>query len=118
MGVAENIPFFSNTTIDWSQNPDMLNAYTEMLTFHSSSKAARMGEMESLSTNDVLAFTRSFEQEEILVIDNLRNSAEIYDVPAEYENTVWTDAFDGREILLGGTREMGAFEYVVLRRNN
>ena len=116
VGVTETVPFFSNTTIDWSAHPEMLQAYKEMLNFYDSSEALRKGDLTSYSSQDVLAFTRKYEQEEVFVIDNLRNSSIIYNVPAELENTAWLDAFDGREMMLGTTLELEPYSYFVLKK--
>ncbi len=116
VGVTENVPFFSNTTIDWLAHPEMLQAYKEILNFYDSSEALRKGDMTSYSTADVLAFTRISGQDTVFVIDNLRNTTISFDVPAELENTTWLDAFDGREIMLGANKELGAYEYFVLTK--
>jgi 1,4-alpha-glucan branching enzyme len=116
VGVTETIPFFSNSTIDWSAHPEMLQAYKDMLNFYDSSAALKKGEMTSYASVDVLAFTRKFEQEEVFVIDNLRNSQVSYDIPAGLENSAWLDAFDGREMMIGTTIDLEPYRYFVLKK--
>jgi glycosidase len=116
VGVAENIPFFSNSSINWSQNPEMLQAYKDILAFHNESEALRKGEMVSYSTDDVLAFTRKYGLNEVFVMDNLRDQAVSYDIPAALENSTWIDAFDGREMMLGATIDLEPYRYFVLKK--
>jgi hypothetical protein len=72
------------------------------------------GDMTSFSTADVLAFTRISELDTVFVIDNLRNTIVTYDVPAEFENTVWQDAFNESEVTLADIFNLEAFQYIVL----
>jgi glycosidase len=116
VGVPGTIPFFSNSTIDWSAHPEMLQAYKDMLNFYDSSAALKKGDLTSFASADVLAFTRKYEQEEVFVIDNLRNANVSYDIPAGLENSVWLDAFDGREMMLGSTIELEPYRYFVLKK--
>jgi glycosidase len=116
VGVTENVPFFSNTTINWSQNPEMLKAYKDMLNFYDSSEALKKGDLTSYTTLDVLAFTRKFENEEVFVIDNVRNNPASFDIPAELENTTWMDVFDGRELVLNGVIDLEAYQYFIVKR--
>jgi hypothetical protein len=64
----------------------------------------------------VLAFTRISGQEEVFVIVNLRNKNVTYDIPALFENTVWKGAFTGSEVTLPVTMDLGAYEYLILKK--
>ena len=114
VGVTENVPFFSNSSINWAQNPEMLQAYKDILAFHNESEALRKGEMVSYSTDDVLAFTRKYELNEVFVIDNLRNVAVTYDVPEEFENAFWKDVLSDSTVTLTDFIELEAYGYIVL----
>jgi len=116
VGTVQNVPFFSNQPINWTQNPDMLQAYKDIIAFHNESEAIRKGDMVSYSTTDVLAFTRKYELNEVFVIDNLRDQALTYDLPDEYENLYWKDAFSGSLMTLEGAIELEAYEYIVLMK--
>jgi alpha-amylase len=116
VGTTENVPFFSNQPVNWSQHPEMLQAYKDMLNFHDSSSAARKGEMISYSTADVLAFTKISGQDTVFVIDNLRDNAVSYYIPAELANTGWKDAFGHSTVTLMDFIELEEYEYIVLKR--
>jgi glycosidase len=117
VGTTENVPFFSNQPINWSQHPAMLQAYKDILGFYNQSVALRKGEMESFSTSDILAFTKISDGDTVFVIDNVRGMTVSFDVPAELENTVWLDAFNNSSITLGPEISLDEFEYLVLKRH-
>jgi len=54
VGVTENIPFFSNSPIDWLLNPDMLEDYRKMLNFYLSSENVKKGELKSYNHSSVV----------------------------------------------------------------
>jgi alpha-amylase len=114
VGVEEPIPFFSNSTIDWSQHPEMLQAYKDIIKFHSGSDALKKGELVSYPQTDVLVFKRVFEQKEVLVMVNVRNEAVNFDVPAELLNSSWIDAFNSSNVTLSASVVLGNYEYKVL----
>jgi hypothetical protein len=116
VGTENNVPFFSNQPVNWSLHPEMLQAYTEILSFYNGSEALRIGEMESYATVDVLAFTRISGQEEVFVINNVRNRALSYDVPAKFENSEWIDAISGTVVMLDDSVQLEAYQYLLLKK--
>jgi glycosidase len=114
VGVVENIPFFSNSTINWSQHPEMLQAYKDIIKIYNNSDALKKGSLVSYHDPDVLAFKRVFEQKEVLVFVNVRNASKTYDVPAELENSAWIDAFDSSNVTLSASIDLGSYKYRVL----
>ena len=114
VGVVENVPFFSNSTINWSQHPEMLQAYKSILNFYNSSDALKKGELTSYPSPDVLAFKRAFEQKEVLVLVNVRNNPSAYPVPVELQGTSWKGAFDLSIVTLPEIMSLQAYEYRIL----
>jgi len=114
VGVFENVPFFSNSTINWSQHPEMLQAYKSILNFYNSSDALKKGELTSYPSPDVLAFKRAFEQKEVLVLVNVRNNPSAYPVPVELQGTSWKGAFDLSIVTLPEIMSLQAYEYRIL----
>lgn len=119
VGMAKNIPFFSESTIDWSQNPEMLAAYQQILSFYHSSLALQKEDdgmqMASLASKDVLAFMRTYGQEQVLVMVNTRNKTVAYDVPSSLENTSWKNAFDNISMSMPNSLELQPYEYRIFK---
>jgi glycosidase len=116
VGVEENIPFFSNAPINWSLHPEMLQAYKDIINFRNGSDALKKGALVSYPNTNIMAFRRTFEQKEVLVLVNVRNSVISYIIPAELVNTVWKNAFDSSDVTLPAGIDLGAFEYLVLTK--
>jgi glycosidase len=116
VGVEENIPFFSNAPVNWSLHPEMLQAYKEIINFRDGSDALKKGELVPYPNLDVMAFKRVYDQKEVLVLVNVRNRVVTYDIPAELENTSWTDTFDSTAVILPGSIDLDAYGYLVLMK--
>jgi glycosidase len=108
-------PLFSRSTLAWSANPDMKEAYRQMLLFRKQTPALRKGALRVFNTVDVMAFTRTLGTQEALVIVNVRNRPVDYAVPAEYVTPTWQNAQGGTEVLLS-TVSLPAYGYKILRR--
>ncbi len=117
VGTEANVPFFSNQPIDWSQHPEMLKAYKDILAFYNNSDALRKGDWTSYSTTDVLAFSRKYGTEEVFVLDNFRNQAVSYSIPVELKNTVWIDVITGTSFTLEDTVGFSEYGYIILKRS-
>lgn len=117
VGCPVKLNFFNtSTSIDWTINADITTEYRKLIAFRNSSDAIRQGSLSSYSSRDVCAFSKSFNNEKILVMVNLRNATVSYEVPAGLENTGWKDVFDGGNITLAGQVSLQPFEYKVLRK--
>jgi len=118
VGTENNVPFFSNSTIDWDNNPEMLVSYQTMLQFYSGSEVARTGQNTVYQHDDIACFKKSLSGEEMIVMVNLRDEAIDYHVPAALENTTWTDVMTGSSITLSNQLLMDPYRYLVLEKIN
>ena len=109
---------FTSVVIDWTQNPDQVTAYTQIIGFRNSSNAIRRGTLVSYDNNDVAAFTKTSGSEEVVVFSNLRNSTINYSLPSALQNTTWKDAYSGATVTLGTSLSLTAYQYRVLTNTN
>lgn len=116
VGTANNVPFFSNSTIEWDGNPEMLDSYQKMLQFYSGSQVARTGQNTVYEHVDVVCFNKSLSGDEIVIIVNVRNEPINYPVPSGLENTSWTDIMTGETITLSGQLSLEPYEYYILMK--
>jgi glycosidase len=114
VGTVSNVPFFSNSVINWSANPDMLQAYKEILQLYTDHEAARSGENTFYVDNDVLCLLKSTSEEEFLIITNLRDDGIHFDVPEELENSTWTDAINNTLFELTDSLTLDPYAYLLL----
>jgi glycosidase len=115
VGTQNNIPFFSNNPIDWSLNPEMLEAYQIMLQYYSSSETARNGTHTTyISDDDVLLFSKSMDNEEIAVLVNIRNAEIDYVIPSSFHFTSWIDIMTQEPVELMQSITLEPFEFLIL----
>jgi glycosidase len=117
VGVAETIPFFTNSVINWDQNPDMFQAYQDVMGFYINSSALLEGDLQDFSSTDVVCFLRSSATEDVFVAVNVRNNTVSYTLPSEFTNTSWTDTYTDLSIELETALPLESYSYEVLTRN-
>lgn len=115
VGRTPTLPFFSNDPINWSSYPFMREAYERMLTFYAEHPASRAGATSIHTTADVFCIQRLRNNDEILILANVRNSAETFDVPADIQGT-WVDNADGDPYTLGAQLSLQPYQYLILSK--
>ena len=114
VGVEDNIMFFSNDPIDWSQNPDMLDDYQQLLGFYASSETAREGNFQKYNHSDIASFTLTSGENTVLVMVNTRDVQVDYTLPDALGNRAWTNVLSGDTITLGDSYTFEGYGYLVL----
>ena len=115
VGCPLRLNYFNHSTIiDWTINPDIRLAYKNILHFRDSSEALKQGDLVSYDSDDVCAFTKTYNGKKVLVIVNLRNAAISYPVPSALINSAWKNAFDKTEYPVGTTISLQPYEYRIL----
>ena len=107
---------FTSTTIDWSINPDITAEYKKVIAFRNESGAIRRGQLNSFCSDDVCAFTKNYNGEEVLILINLRDK-EIDFVPeTSIKNSTWTNVMNQDSVQLADKVLLKPYEYIVLRK--
>lgn len=109
------INFLINDPIDWSQNASIYNGYAEVMSARKELSAVQNGDMTSYSTTDVVIFTRSNSQQEVLVIANVRANQEGITIPTEVAGD-WTSVISNESVNLSGELTLAPYEYLILKR--
>ena len=115
VGRVNTVPFFTNSPINWTQNPDMLAAYKAIFAVYNTTPALRKGTLQPYINNDIVSFKKSLDAEQVVVLVNTRNSAINYTLPPAIVNTSWVNAFSGAPVELLTSISLGPYEYVVLK---
>jgi glycosidase len=115
VGRQNTLPFFSNSTIDWNANPDMLLDYKNMMAVYTNSNAARKGILTDFSSNDVICFRKTVTNETLLVLLNTRNTTVTYTLPSAFQNTNWTSTQTNNTINLTNTITLEPYKYLILK---
>lgn len=114
VGTANNVPFFSNSTINWNATPDLLDSYKEILQYYSNSQIAKTGQNTIYQDNDIVCFKKMLGNEEIVIITNIRNATINYTIPSELENTVWTDMMTQNTTSLNCQITLAPYQFYIL----
>lgn len=118
VGTVANIPFFSNSTINWGNNPAMLLTYKKMLQFYASSATARKGQNKVYQHSDVACFKKELNGDEAVIMVNLRNEPTSYTIPAELRSTQWLEVINESNITLGSQMTLDPYQFLLMRKQS
>lgn len=107
---------FTSTNIDWNINPDITAEYKKIIAFRNESEPIRRGELTSFCNDDVCAFSKKINDEEVLVLVNCRDKSIEYSLKTEFLNTDWTDVMSGKTVHLSGPFSLQPYEYIILKK--
>lgn len=107
---------FTSTKIPWGNDPAMTQEYKKIVAFRNQSNAIRRGELTSFCSDDVCAFTKQMDKEQVLVLVNLRDSAVEFNLTPDLAATPWKDAFTGKSVTLQGKVNLKPYEYLVVQK--
>jgi len=116
VGTANTVSFFENSTINWDNNPAMLESYKKILQFYSSNEAARKGENTVFADNDIFCLKKTYNSQEVLIIANLRNSIINFVIPSALESSVWTNVITNSNTTLSGQLSLNAYQFYILKK--
>jgi len=71
VGRVSKVPFFTNSPINWSDNPDMLNAYKDLMSVYQESSVAKGGSITNYSNSNIVCFKKTLDGKDLLVIINM-----------------------------------------------
>lgn len=75
VGKTGTTPFFSNTTINWTSNADMLSAYQKLYAIYNNNSAARSSTISAYQlSNDLVCWKKTNGSSSVLILVNVRNA--------------------------------------------
>jgi hypothetical protein len=111
------LPFFSNSPINWTQNPGFLSDYQAMMGMYTSHPEARSGALSDASNSSVVSFVKELDNRQIWVAVNCRNATKTLDVPVGWQEE-WADAVTGELHTSGATREFAPYAWSIWVQEN
>ncbi len=115
VGRIGNVPFFSNSPINWNENPDMLQTYQDILGFYNESQVVKLGTNVPYAAADVVCFKKIIGTEEVLIVINARNSPVTFALPDALQNTSWQDALTSDIVSLEAELVLQNYEFLILK---
>ena len=119
VGCPVKLSFFDKSTpIDWAANPDLLAEYKRLIGLRNDCEALRKGELQSFDTDDVCAFSKSRDGQEVFVVVNLRNTPSAFTMPPALLGKRWTNAFDGTDAAIPVQVNLQPYQYSVYKKRD
>jgi glycosidase len=106
---------FTGSNINWGLNPGIASKYRHVLSIRNSISAIRYAEPQIFSTAGVVAFSKEWQGEKVLVLINIRNANQSISIPTAWANQTWTDATTGNPINLGSSYDLSPYESLILK---
>lgn len=113
IGWSENVPFFSQSPLDWTTGQDTLDWYTQLLDIRADQVALRAGSITDQSNNDVALLLREHNGEQVLVMVNTRDHFSQIQIPLAWQG-LWYDQFSADAESLGATFSLDPYEVFIL----
>ena len=115
-GVSNRFMYTTQRPIDWSMNPDMRTSYRKILGFYNSSNVLRSGALQTYPGNDILAFSKSIGNENVLVLVNCRNAVITWVPTASLVATSWTNVMDNTSFSISSTLTFQPYQFYILKK--
>lgn len=116
VGAQGNVPFFEQTSINWSQNPGMLHTYQAIMEHYHNSDPAHSVDMTYYEHGKIIAFRKKVNEKELLVMVNSSNGLVSYTLPDELQNSSWVNGLDGESLEVGSHLDIEGYGYFILDR--
>lgn len=116
VGRENNLPFFSNSFINWDANPDMLASYQNIMQVYNQSLAAKSKQNEVFPHQDIACFKKVAPSEELLIIANVRESEKDFLVPEVLRASNWKNKLTQEDFNLPESLNLGAYQFYILEK--
>ena len=118
VGYPNAINFFNVTPVDYTQNPDMVALYKQILAFRAAHVAVRTGAiLHDFSDTNFSAFEKVSGTDTVFVMVNTKNANSNFVLPVALFNTSWKDGFTGTPYnFLQADITLGPYHYMILSK--
>ena len=117
VGYPETINFFHYVPVDWNANPGMRDEYKKLVSIYNEHPALRSsGKVIPFDDdeNNVLIVDRVLNNDNVLVIVNVRDAAHQVELPAMWANKSVKNLFTGEQMQLSKHINMQPYQYLIL----
>lgn len=117
VGYPETINFFKYVPVDWNANPEMRNEYKKLIAIYNEHPALRSsGKVTPYNEDDknVLCVDRVLNNDNVLVVVNVRNADHTIEVPVMWRGRNVTDLMTQEPLQLEKTITLKPYQYLLL----
>lgn len=117
VGKTGTTPFFSNTTINWTSNADMLSAYQKLYAIYNNNSAARSSTISAYQlSNDLVCWKKTNGSSSMLILVNVRNSTINATLPPALTGN-FTNLSSGMSETLSSALTLTPYAYRIYQMN-
>ena len=120
VGYPEPINFFKYVPVDWNANPALREEYKKLIAIYNNHPALRSsGKVTAFDDdqNNILCVDRVLNNDNVLVIVNVRDTPHSIEVPRMWSNRAVTNLMTGEEMQLGSRVTLQPYQYLLLTGN-
>ena len=117
VGYPETINFFQYVPVNWNANPKLREEYKKLISIYNEHPALRSsGTIRAFDDdeNNILCIERVLNNDNVLVMVNVRDKAENIEVPRMWAEKPATDLMTGNEVNLGNKITLQPYQYLLL----
>ena len=117
VGYPETINFFQYVPVNWNANPKLREEYKKLISVYNEHPALRSsGTIRAFDDdeNNILCIERVLNNDNVLVMVNVRDKAENIEVPRMWADKPATDLMTGNEVNLGNKITLQPYQYLLL----
>ncbi|MDA9809704.1 alpha-amylase family glycosyl hydrolase [Flavobacteriales bacterium] len=110
------IPFFSNSVVNWNYGASTLENYKKIMSAYSNNYEFRIGALNDYSSSDVMCINRKIIGNSAWCLVNAKNTISSFNLPLELQNFSGTNLLDGSSFVVNGnTISLAPFETIVFK---
>ena len=117
VGYPETINFFKYVPVNWAANPELRNEYKKLIAIYNEHPSLRSSGKMTQSDDDennVLCVDRVLNNDNVLVIVNVRNAENSIELPAMWANRTATNLMTGEPMELSSRLTLKPYQYLLL----
>ena len=115
VGYPGRINFFHYVPVNWQACPCLNKEYTDLLALYNEIPAIRKGEITAYPDEHILAFEKSDDKDNVLVLVNVRHEDYSMEVPAAWKGRACVNLMTGDMLMLGDTVSLSPYEYLIIK---
>ena len=117
VGYPEPINFFKYVPVNWNANPALRNEYKQLIAIYNEHPALRSSGKVSYNDDDqnsILCVDRVLNNDNVLVLVNVRDAPHTISLPGMWSNRTATDLMRNEPVELGTTITLQPYQYLLL----
>ena len=116
IGWNVQIPFFSNSTVNWNYGASTLEMYKKLMSAYTNNEEFKMGALNNLSSSDVVCINREINGNNAWCMINTRNVNSSFNLPLELQNFSGTNLLDNSSFSINGNVvTLNPFEILIFK---